>query len=677
MSGAVFEFGDFHLDLAARRLLRGKDLIPITVKAFDTLAALVERAGTVVDKDDLMRQVWPDTIVEDSNLSQQIFVLRKALGEHPTEHRYIQTVPRRGYRFIAPVTRHEIADGAAGPSTSARDARPLRLSLLLPSDAPLALGASPPFALSPDGMTLAYVARIGGGSALHIRRLDEEDPVRIDRTDGACSPFFSADGKWIGYFAHNRMWKVAAAGGPPATICQASVEARGAAWSANDEIIFAPTPASGLSIVRAERGVPSPLTTIDFANGERSHRWPALLPGGRHVLYTLARAGSASFDEAEIVIAGLDGSRPRTIVRHGSGARYVPSGHLVYMRGGSMMAVAFDLDAQNIVGTPAPLLTHVMTQPTGAGYFDFSQSGRLVYLTGDAHDVKRELVRVSARGEVTPIGIGDLAIEEPRLSPDRGRIAFGVRGARNEIWIHDFESGASTRVTFEGDSFAPIWTPDGKRLTFSSNRNGPCHIFSQDAGAGEPLLLVGGDYDLVPGSWSRDGLSLLFTEYSPRTGASIFVYDAASQSIRALVHTSSNEFGPALAPDGRSFAYTSDESGRFEVYLAPFPEFGAKTQISVGGGAEPLWSPDGRQVYYRNGPGVMRAEIDGSSRQRIGAPQRIAEGPYQPGAVAGLPNYDVAGDGSLLMIAQAAAQAQPDRLSIVINWFADICERLA
>ena len=641
MSGISFEFGEFRLDLTVRRLFRGSETVAVTVKAFDTLAALVERAGAVVDKDELMKQVWPDTVVEDSNLSQQVFLLRKALGEHHTDHRFIQTVPRRGYRFIAPVTR-------VGEARTDDDTRPLRLALLLPPDAPLALGAAPPFALSPDGMTLAYIARTASGSALHIRRLDEHESTRVDRTGGA-----------------------------PAIICQVSTEARGAVWTARDEIIFAPTPASGLSIVRAERGDPKELTTIDFASGERSHRWPSLLPDGRHVLFTLARAGSASFDEAEIVIASLDGGERQPIVAHGSCGRYVPTGHLVYMRGGSMMAVAFDAETRQLTGTPAPLLTHVMTQPTGAGYFDFSRNGRLLYLTGDAHEVKRQLVWVDAAGDATPAGIGEVAIEEPRLSPDGRRIAFGVRGAHNDIWILDFDSGAATRMTFEGDSFAPIWTPDGRGLTFSSNREGPCHIFAPDAGSAEPALLVGGDYDLVPGSWSPDGNVLLFTEYNPRTGAGIFMYDAAATSIRPLVRTSSNEFGPACAPDGRSFAYTSDESGRFEVYLAPFPEVGMKTQLSVDGGAEPVWSHDGRRLYYRSGPSVMCVDIDPDARQRIGAPQRLVEGPYQAGAVAGLPNYDVGSDGRLLMIAQAAAQAQPDRLSVVVNWFTDLRERRA
>ena len=680
MSRVVFHFGAFRLDLQSRRLLRGDEVIPITVKAFDTLTALVEAAGGVVAKDDLMRRVWPDAIVEEANLNQQIFMLRKMLGEGPKDHRYIQTVPRRGFRFVADVITRGGDDESrpvppAYPGEPRVHASPLRLSLVLPADAPLAIGACPPIALSPDGRVLAYVAHVAGRTKLHIRLLDRLEPTTIARSEGAISPFFSPDSRWIGYIANGRLLKVLAAGGAPTAICDASPESRGACWTARDEIVFAPTPASGLSIVPAAGGTARPATTLDYAQGERTHRWPDALPDGRHVLFTVARAGSASFEDGEIVAASLDTGERHVVLRHGSGARYVPTGHLVYMRGGSIMAVPFDLERLAVAGPAIPVVDQVMTQPTGAGHFSFSQTGCLLYLTGEARDVKRRLVWVDAQGEIEPLRLAEHAIEEPRLSPDGTRVALGIRGTTNDVWIHDLARSTLARVTFDGDNFAPIWTPDGSRVTFSSNRHGPCHIFWQDVLSGEATELVGGDHDLVPGSWSPDGDVLLFTEYNPSTGANIWMATPRTGAPpRVLVRSRSHDFGPACAPDGRSFAYTSDESGRFEVYLVPFPDFGVKTQISVDGGSEPVWSRDGR-LCYRNGSSVMIAEIDLTSRTRVGPPQRIADGPYQPGAVAGLPNYDVAADGRLLMIAQTSAQAQPDRLSVTVNWFADLAGR--
>ena len=424
--------------------------------------------------------------------------------------------------------------------------------------------------------------------------------------------------------------------------------------------------------------MPEPATKLDFTSGERTHRWPNALPNGRDVLFTTARAGSASFDEAEICVASLESGERRTLVKHGSCAKYSPTGHLVYMRGSSMMAIGFDVSRGQVCGSAIPVVDRVMTQPTGAGHFSFSAGGLLIYLTGEAHDVQRRLIWIDSEGRAEPLTIPELAIEEPRLSHDGGRVAFGVRGSTNDIWIHDFEHGATTRATFEGDNFAPIWMPDGSGLTFSSNRNGPCQIFWLKMATAEVSTIVGSDHDLVPGSWSPDGEVLLFTEYHPETGADIWMWSSArGQGVSPLVRTRFNEFGPAFAPDGRSFAYTSDESGRFDVYLSPFPVSGAKVPISIDGGVEPVWSRDGRRLYYRSGSSVMAAEIDPGARSRTGAPHRVADGTFQPGAMAGLPNYDVARDGRLLMIAQTAAQAQPDNLSVTVDWFSDLVQRLA
>ncbi len=668
----MFEFAGFRLDLRARRLLRGDTPVAITVKAFDTLAALVEHAGAVVDKDRLMQRVWPDAVVEEANLNQQIFLLRKLLGEDPKAPRFIQTVPRRGYRFVAEVV--ERIDESA--PIERRPSPALRLTLMIAPDPPLAIAASPAFAISPDGRTVAYVGREPRTTALYVRSLERGDSVRIARSEGAASPFFSPDSRWIGYFADGHLYKTLAADGAPLLLCDAGTECRGGCWTTRDEIVFAQSPASGLRVVPADGGSPRNATALDFAHGERTHRWPDSLPDGRHVLLTVARAGSASFDDAEIAIASLDTGERQTLVRHGSCGRYLPTGHLVYLRGGALMAIAFDAERLATRGSAIPVVDQVMTQPTGAGHFAFARTGLLLYLTGEAQDVRRRLVWLNGE-QPEPLGLGDLAIEEPRLSPDGTRVAFGIRGRTSDVWIYDLRNGALARSTFEADNFAPVWMPDGTRLTFSSNRHGPCHIFSQGIDEREAIEVVGGDYDLVPGSWSPDGRILFFTEYNPATGANIWMCQPGDgRASRVLVRSPANDFGPACSPDGRSFAYTSDESGRCEVYVNPFPESGGRTQISVDGGTEPVWSRDGR-LYYRSGSSVMAADIDPATRTRVGTSRRMAEGPYQPGAATGLPNYDVAADGRLLLIAQSAAQVLPDRLSVTVNWFADLVNRLA
>ncbi len=683
MPGPTYEFAGFRVDTAARRLLRGGDAVAVTVKAFDILAALVEDAGQVVDKNDLMRRVWPDAIVEEANLSQQIFLLRRALGDDPKHHRYIATVPRRGYRFVADVTRlHDLPATpplpvGGRPAATSAGGWPLMLSLSLAPGPPLALAPSRPFAISPDGRAVAYVAQDGATTVLAVRRLDRGDVTVLPRTEGAASPFFSPDSRWIGYFANGCLRKVPTSGGAPFAICEAGSECRGASWGAGNDIVFAPTPASGLVRVSPDGRHPRPATTLDFDRGERTHRWPEMLPDGRSVLFTIARAGSGSFEEAETAVVSLDTGQRRTVHRYGCSARYVPTGHLVYMRGGSLMAVPFDLDTLTAGGSSMPVVEDVMTQPTGAGYFSVSQDGCLVYLTGAAHDVTQRLVW-AADGAVTAAGIAEPLIEEPRLSPDGRRIAMAIRTRTSDIWVHDCERGTRVRLTFDGDNFAPVWTRDGRRLAFSSNRNGPCQIFSQALDDAEPTLLVGGEHDLVPGSWSPDGSQLLFTEYNPESGAGIWMCAPTDHAApRSLVRSRANTFAPAVAPDGRSFAYASDESGQLEVYVAAYPGGGDVSQVSAGGGAEPLWSADGRRLFYRRGSQVFAVAMDPATRRTDTDRMCVAEGPYQPGAVTGLPNYDVAPDGRLLLVAQSSAIAHPDRLSVTVHWFADLMKRLA
>lgn len=684
MPGQTFAFGPFQLDVGSRRLRCNGEAVAVTVKAFDILAALVEDAGRVVDKDELMRRVWPDTIVEEANLSQQIFLLRKVLQEDAKDHRFIATVPRRGYRFVAPVTPLPDVNGprpVAADRTSLPDVDvagpPLKLSLSLMPGLPLALAASRPFTLSPDGRLLAYIAHDAATTVLAVRHLDRHDVVRFARTTGATSPFFSPDSRWIGYFANGRLCKVPAVGGTPIEICEAGTECRGASWSCRDEILFAPSPASGLVRVPANGGATSPATTLDFARGERTHRWPEVLPGGHHVLFTVAHAGSASFEDADLVVASLENGERRTIHRHGSSARYVPTGHLVYMRGESLMAVPFDLAQLTVHGSSMPVVDAVITQSTGSGYFSFSDDGCLVYLTGEAREIIQRLVW-SADGVIETTPITARAIEEPRLAPNGTRVALGIRKATSDIWTHDIAQGTLTRLTFDADNFAPIWSPDGMRLTYSSNRKGPCQIFSQALDEQEPTLLVGGEHDLVPGSWSPDGVQLLFTEYNPHSGAGVWVCAPASDAPpRQLVRARGNAFAPACSPDGCAFAYASDESGQLEVYVAGFPDAANRVQISIDGGSEPVWSRDGRTLYFRKGSQLLAMEMDGARPRPGSKPRVVADGPFQPGAMTGLPNYDVAGDGRVLLVTQSSALAHPEQLSVTVRWFADIRQRLA
>lgn len=676
----TYRFGPFMLVPEARRLWRDDERVPLTEKAFQTLVALVAQAGRTVDKDALMREVWPDTVVEEANLTQQIFLIRKALGEGPRDHRYVVTVPRRGYRFVAPIS--PVTEGPVAPplppaGLGAAPAGPaLRLTLALSPEIPMTLGAARPFALAPDGTSLAYVGAAADGPALFVRSLTDGTTRRVAGSEGALAPFFSPDGRWIAFFARGMLWKVYGADGVPLALSETEADPRGGTWADSDRVIFAASPASPLSMVDANGGRPTPVTALEFAEGERTHRWPHALPGGREVLFTVARAGSASFDEAEVWTVTLATGARRLVQRLASSPCYIRTGHLLYMRGGSVMAVRFDPATARPAGAPVPVASGIMTLPSGAGQMAVSDTGLLACLEGEFHEVGRRLAWVRGRDETETLPFPDLAFEEPQLSPDERWIAVGVRRATSDIWIGDCEAGTLSRLTLDGDNFAPVWTPDGTSVTFSSNRAGPCNLYQVARAGGEPRILVASEFDLVPGSWTPDGATLLFTLYHPDTGADIWqVTPATGEPAFPLVRTRFNECAPIVSPDGRLVAFASDESGRFEVYVMPFPAAGTPARVSTGGGMEPVWSPDGRRLLYRSGAAVLEVELE-SAGARVSPPRLVAEGPYQAGSAIGLPNFDCAHDGRLLVVSQTAAPARPRELAAVVNWFAEVARRL-
>lgn len=343
-------------------LTRDEATVPITGKAFDVLLALVERRGRTVEKDELLTLVWADATVQEANLSQQIFTIRRILGEDPDYQRCIATIPRRGYQFVAEV--RDWSEPAMDPPAMAglapvpRPALPMRLALHLPPGAGPTLSPSGAVVVDRAGRFLVYVTAAGGTSRLFVRAFDRLDPQPLPGTDGAVNPFLSPDGEWIGYLAQGRLQKVRVSAGVPSVICEADGDLRGAAWTSRCEIVFAPGPASGLSRVAAAGGTPRVLTVLAFDEGERTHRWPHALPDGAHAIFTIGHAGAASFDEATLAVVSLSGDgTPRPILRHGTDARYAPPGHLLYAREAAVMAAPFDPDALAVRGAAHPVVS--------------------------------------------------------------------------------------------------------------------------------------------------------------------------------------------------------------------------------------------------------------------------------------------------------------------------------
>jgi len=559
-----------------------------------------------------------------------------------------------------------------------------RTVVTLPPGQQLAgLDSGPALALSPDGIHLAYVARQGGTQQLYLRAMDSLEAKLIPGTEGATEPFFSPDGQWLGFFTGAKLKKVSVSGGAALTLGNVALP-NGASWSSQGMIAFSPTPISGLQEVPDAGGTPQPLTRLEK---EGSHRWPEFLPGGKAVLFATGTA-AGNWTNAQVALQSVGTGERRNLVQGGTQPRYAPSGHLVYAQGGSLMAVPFDPQRLTATGAAVPMVEGILQSlATGAAQYSFSSTGSLVYVPGGVQATQRRLVWVSRNGAEQPLAAPARAYRQPRLSPDGRRIAVAIEEQETQVWLYDLSRETLTRLTFEGNTnFNPVWTPDGKRITFQSNKEGPQNLFWQLAdGSGGLERLTTSEYVNAPESWSPDGQLLAFIEINPTTGYDVWVLrmgdpSAGSGQVRKaepFLRTPFNEGSARFSPDGRWLAYLSNESGRYEVYVQPYPGPGGKWQISTEGGTEPVWNPNGRELFYRSGDKMMAVDIATQPGFAAGKPKVLFEGQYLP-TPATFPNYDVAPDGQRFLMLKPIEQAQaaPTQINVVLNWFEELKRRV-
>ncbi len=555
----------------------------------------------------------------------------------------------------------------------------LRSAVTVPAGEFSTRGFGPWLALSPDGTHLVYEGFRGGTWLLFLRPMDQYQAVPLSGTEGATGPFFSADGQWVGFFVDGKLKKVSIQGGAPLTLCDVP-DARGATWTPDDTIIFTPTANSSLWRVAASGGTPQPLTTLDTKKGENSHRWPDILPGGKAVLFV--ESGSGVSGVGEIAVLSLKTGKRRTLVELGMNPHYVPSGHLVYGQAGSLLAVPFDLDRLEVTGSPVPVLEDVdMDNSTGAVDFSPSAKGSLIYVLGGGLGAAYSaLVWVDRKGAERPIAAPPNPFGQPRLSPDGRRVAVNILGQNSDIWIYELARGALTRMTFQpGEDETPAWTSDGKRVAFSSSISGkPRTVFWKNAdgsGSDEPLLDSG--YHTHLGSFSLDGRVLAYTDYGSVGRGDIWVLPLeGDRKPRPFLQTPFNERDPKFSPDGHWIAYTSDESGRDEVYVQPFPGPGGKWQVSTEGGYGPVWARNGRELFYRNADKMMVVAVSTKPTFSAGPPRLLFEGSYTNSSRREA-NYDISPDGErFLMVKAAETHRAPTELYLVVNWFEELKRRV-
>jgi hypothetical protein len=519
-------------------------------------------------------------------------------------------------------------------------------------------------AMSPDGRLVTYVVERGSATQLLLRRLDELAPVPVPATANALSPFFSPDSQWIGFFADGKLKKVPVAGGPAVTICDAG-GGFGATWGDDGTIVFAPEAGSALQRVSGTGGEPARATTLDVARGEFSHRWPEFLPGSSQVLFTVGTVGE--WDEAEIAVQSLATGQRTTLVKGGTHPHYLAGGFLAYTHGGAVWAAPLDLRRLTLTGPAARVIDGVAASVDGAAPFAVSPAGTSVHLRASPGAAARRLIMVEG-SEITPLAASAHRYVTPRLSPDGRRVLVGVADESEHIWSYDLRTSTLTQITLDAANRSPIWTADGLRATFASNRNGAMNLFVAPAdGRGSAERLTTSDALQLAGSWSPDGTVLAFMEQNPASGRGIWLLRRGGERV-AFADSPADESAPRFSPDGRWIAYVSTEPGQAEIFARPSSATGLARRISTSGGVEPVWRRDGGALYYRAQNRLMALPVLEPGSLRLGPPRVVFDGMVEPGT------FDTAGYDALpgtdrfLMIASAAQNSPPTELQVTVNW---------
>jgi serine/threonine protein kinase len=533
-----------------------------------------------------------------------------------------------------------------------------------------------PVAISRDGTKIAFTARnTEGAVVLWTRPLDDLQARPFPGTEGAGYPFWSPDGRSIGFFANAKLKRVDASGGPPLTLCDAPV-GKGGSWSEDDVILFAPSFNGPIHRVSAAGGESTPVTEINPGRGENSHRFPVFMPGGKNFVFfaraTGAAAATADASGSTIYAASLDGGEPKNLFRCQSQVAYA-SGHLLFVRENALMARPFDPERLEFKGDAFPIVDQVNFLPAASrGIYDASQNGSLVYLAGAATPGS-ELKWLDRSGKEIS-ALGDLATyDDPAISPDGKKVAVVVTDPRNstwDVWVYEAERGVRTRFTFGPTALngSPVWAPDGGSLLYRSDRAAKANLYAKAfAGSATEELILDNDEPKSPTSWSNDGESVLFTSFATDTKADVWIVSMTDDAdARPLFKTEYMELMAQFSPDGKWIAYTSDESGRFEVYVVPFPGPGRKWQVSSAGGLEPRWRADGGELYFQTlNNQIMAVALDyDESALIVGAEEELFQFPTGRG-------YDVAADGQTFLVVD-----EEDRvfspLTLVVNWTAEL-----
>jgi Tol biopolymer transport system component len=540
-----------------------------------------------------------------------------------------------------------------------------RLTVALPADAPLAAGNFlPSLAFSPDGASLAYVA-VGadGVRRLAVRRLDSAEVRVIPGTEGAEGPFFSPDGQWIAFWSKWRVRKVRASGlGVPEVVCS-SLDFRGGTW-AGHTIVFSPSQTRALLQVDDGGGTPHPLT--ELRPGEDNHRFPHVLPDGDTILFSAWKA-PFDLDRATLWALSLATGKRKAIGTTSQDVLYSPTGHLLYVQAGRLLAEPFDPVKLEITGPATAILDHVVVQKnTGAAQFAVSSTGELAWAAGDLVGDKVRLVRVDRGGAATPFYATDTPRRWPVLSPDdRSLLVYAIGTEVEGEWLMSVDG--STRRRASSEAVFARWLPDG-RWVFADITNS-LSVDSLDGSSPRQQLVTPQPNAVVPTGVSPEG-TVAYDTIGPKGDLDAWQVDVKSGKPRPYLDGPASEGGVTFSPDGRYIAYISDQSGDFEVYVASYPDRSATWQISTAGGSEVVWRRDGREIVFRSGSELMAVPVTTEPAFHAGSPTVLFQLPYD--GVLGspdLPNYDESRDGSWFLMTGNPDLNQPAAaIQIAFDW---------
>jgi Tol biopolymer transport system component/DNA-binding winged helix-turn-helix (wHTH) protein len=686
-----FRVGSWRVEPTLNQLVRadGSDeSTKLEPKAMEVLVYLAARAGEVVDKDSVIRDVWQGAFVTNEVLTNAVWELRRALGDDAKSSTFIQTIPKRGYRLVAPVSFEEEPTasprplrfllpaailGIAGaalvlwPRSERGPQTVIRFSVELAE--PLSPFFVPAVALSPDGSTIAY-ATVGEG--IYLRPVDRLESTLVPGTKGSVGPFFSSDGTSLAFYSRGELQTLRLAEDAQPRSAASVGAPRGAAWGTDGFLYFTRGSNDGLNRVRPNGSEPEPLTTL--GEGEWTHRWPDVLPGAKAVLFTVARSDMNSFDEADVELLDLE-TRERRILIEGAGfARYV-SGRVVFARGGDLFGVSFDERALSTVGETKTLLKGVKTYPiNGAAHFSFSRDGSIAYVPGSGVEPLRRLVAVGRDGTRHPIAEDGRLFYDPALSPDGSKIAISiVTDGNSDLWIYDTRRSTLTRLTTSpGEEEHPLFSPDGRSLAYDYAMAGSFRLYSRAVdGSGRERKIGRGERNERAETFTPDGRNLVYSTENPRGGFDLGLVPLEGEGEeRPLLRTPFDERYARISPDGRFLAYSSNESGRFEVYVTTFPDSGPRLQVSAEGGWHPAWTRGGRELVYLTDDAVVAAPISTSQSLSAGraetlfdwrSPLPSLEGAYRK-------HYDVSADGERFVLVETEDDPSARRLYVVLGF---------